>query len=543
MLMTPVRLRLASIVALVAALIAVAVLPGRAGASHAPAAANTLTAAFDADFTSMDPAQGYDPFSWTGEHAVFNGLLGYAHAGGKAGTRLVPDIAAFSPAVGNGGRVYTFTLRRGVRFSPPVNREVTAADFKYSIERALAKSTAGAMFQSPFFSPLSGTAAFWSGKAKHISGIRVLSRYRIQFRLSSPDIAFENILALPFAAVVPHETVAKYGNKGFSNHVVGTGPYMMQSWQHGRQMVLVANPNYFRSGLPKVPKVVISFNVDDHLQILRAEKNQLDLPGNLVTGTDYLALRTGQYQKQMVSQPDIGVWYLAMNMKMAPFKGNLALRRGLNMAIDRTHIIRLINGRGFPMYGILPPTMPGANAHFRYYSYNPTKAASTIRKAGYPSGKLHLTMLYISGGDADRVADAIQQDLARVGVKLTLKGVSANTAYNIVYTPGKTQFTLFHWGQDYPDPSDFIDPILTCRASSNAAQFCDPVVDRMANGARADTHQAHRYATYRAIERRIMAQAPWVPLYGDVLYEFHSARLKGFYYHPVWPFEYDQYKL
>lgn len=537
--MAPLKLRSVSILAL----IAVAALPLRAGASRPPAAGNTLTAAFDSDFTSMDPAQGYDAFSWTGEHAVFNGLLGYAHATGKAGTRIVPDIAASLPSITNRGKVYTFTLRHGVRFSPPVNREVTAADFKYSIERALAKSTPGQMYQSPFFSPLSGTAAFWSGKARHISGIRVLGRYRIQFRLSSPDVAFSNILVLPFAAVVPHETVAKYGNKGFSNHVVGTGPYMMQSWQHGRQMILVRNPNYFRSGLPHVPKVVITFNVADHLQILRAEKNQLDLPGNLVTSTDYLALRTSSYKKQLVSQPDIGVWYLAMNMKMAPFKGNLTLRRGLNMAINKTHIIRLINNRGFPMNGIFPPTMPGSTPNFQYYKYDPSLAAVSIRKAGYPSGKLHLTMLYISGGDADRVADSIQQDLARVGVKVTLKGVSANTAYNIVYTPGKTQFTLFHWGQDYPDPSDFVDPILTCQASSNAAQYCDPKVDYLAGLARADTNQKHRYATYRAIERRVMANAPWVPLYGDILYEFHSARVKGFYYHPVWPFEYDQYSL
>jgi ABC-type transport system substrate-binding protein len=543
MFVAPLRLRSASILASVAVLFVLGSVPTRAGASRSAAGSTTLTAAFDADFSSMDPAQGYDPFSWTGEHAVFNTLLGYAHAGGKAGTRIVPDVAASLPTITNGGRVYTVTLRHGVRFAPPVSREVTAADFKYSIERALAKSTAGPMYQSPFFSPLAGTGPFWSGKARHISGIRVLGRYRLQFRLTSPDIAFSNILALPFTAVVPRETVARYGNKGFSNHVVGTGPYLMQSWQHGRQMVLVRNPNYFRSGLPHVPKVVISFNVDDHLQILRAEKNQLDLPGNLVTSTDYLALRTSSYSKQMVSQPDIGVWYLAMNTKMAPFKGNLTLRRAFNMAIDRAHIIRLINGRGYPMYGILPPTMPGSNPHFRYYSYNPTQAARMIRKAGYPSGKLHLTMLYITGGDTDRVADSIQRDLARVGVKLTLKGVSADTAYNIVYTPGKTAFTLFHWGQDYPDPSDFVDPILTCQASSNAAQFCDPAVDRLANRARADTRGQHRYATYRTIERMIMSQAPWVPLYGDILYEFHDARVKGFYYHPVWPFEYDQYSL
>ncbi len=523
--------------------LAAALVPTNAGAHSAAASPNTLTAAFDADFTSLDPAIGYDPFSWTGEHAIFSSLLDYAATTGRAGTRLVPGVAAAMPGVTNGGRIYTVHLRPGVHFAPPVRREVTASDFKYSIERALAKGTAGPMYQSPFFSPISGTAAFWTGKAPHIRGIHVLNRYTIQFRLDTPDIAFENILALPFADAVPHEIVARYGNKHFGDHAVGTGPYMLQSWQHGRQMILLRNPLYFRPGLPHVPRVVIQFNIDDHLQILRAERNQLDLPGNLVTSADYLALRTGPYRHQLVSLPDIGVWYLAMNTQMAPFKNNVTLRRAFNMAIDRMRIIRFVNGRAVPMYGILPPTMPGANPGFRYYKYDPATAAKLVRQAGYAPDKLQLTMLYISSPDSDRVADSIRSDLAAIGVKVTLKGVSADTAYNTVYTPGKTSFTLFHWGQDYPDPSDFFDPILACKSSSNAAQFCDSAVDRMGNNARADTDPARRYQTYRKMELAVMAQAPWVPLYADILYEFHSSRVKGFFYHPVWPFLYEQYRL
>ncbi|MGH2447543.1 MAG: ABC transporter substrate-binding protein, partial [Chloroflexota bacterium] len=367
----------------IALVVSAMMVPGRASAYHPNAPKNTLTAAFDSDFSTMDPAIGYDPFSWTGEHAVFDALLDYANHTGRAGTKLVPDLAAAMPRISNRSKVYTFNLRRDVHFAPPVRRLVTASDIKYSIERALAKNTKGPMYQSPFFSPIQGVGKFWSGKAKHIRGIRVVGRFGIQFRLNSPDLAFENILALPFAAVVPREIVERYGSANFSNHVVGTGPYMMQSWAHGRQMVLVKNPLYFRHGLPHVPKVVIQFNVNDHLQILRAEQNQLDLPGNLVTSEDYLALRTGRYSHQMVGLPDIGVWYLAMNMKMAPFKGHLKLRKAFNMAIDRSHIIRLLNGRAIPMHGILPPTMPGANPHFHYYNYNPKAAARLVRQAGY----------------------------------------------------------------------------------------------------------------------------------------------------------------
>ncbi|MDQ2741488.1 MAG: ABC transporter substrate-binding protein [Chloroflexota bacterium] len=518
------------------------VVPRSAGAHAVSVPVQTLTAAFHDDFSTMDPAIGYDPFSWTGEHAVLDTLLGYANAPGKAGTKLVPDIAAGMPSITDNGRLYTFQLRHDVHFSRPVNRLVTASDIRYSIERTLAKATAGPMYQSPFWSPLHGTAAFWAGKTSHVSGIQVLGPHAIRFRLDSPDLAFENILAMPFAAVVPVEQVRKYG-KNFSDHVIGTGPYEMQSWQHGRQMVLVKNPRYFRAGFPRVPRVVIQFGVDEHLQILRAEKNQLDLPGNLVTSTDYLGLRTSGYRSQLVSTPDIGVWYLGMNMRMKPFKGNLALRRAFNMAIDKSHILRLVNGRAVLMNGILPPTMPGANPHFRYYNYNPAAARAEMRKAGYKSGGPRVSMLYIEAPDSDRVADAVQANLAAIGVHVTLRPVSANTAYNIVYTPGKSAFTLFHWGQDYPDPSDFFDPILSCAASSNAAFYCNHAVDRLGDRARADTNTSQRFAIYRQMEKMVMRDAPWVPLYADVLYDFHSSRVVNFYIHPVWPFSYDQYSL
>jgi peptide/nickel transport system substrate-binding protein len=531
-----------SLVVVVAVLVAAVAVPQGASAHRTALPSNTLVAAFHDDFSTLDPAIGYDPFSWTGEHAIFNALLGYTNAPGARGTQLVPDLAAGMPGVTNGGRIYTFHLRHDVRFAPPINRTVTASDIQYSIERALRKSTTGPMYQSPFFSPLSGTTAFWAGKAQHIRGIHLLDRFTIQFRLDSPDLAFENVISLPFAAVIPHESVARWG-KHFSDHVVGTGPYMLQSWQHGRQMTLIKNPNYFRPGFPKVPRVVIQFGVDEHLQILRAEKGQLDLPGNLVTSTDYLALRTGPYAHQLVSTPDIGVWYLAMNTQMAPFKGNLALRRAFNMAIDKGHIVRLINGRGLTMHGILPPTMPGADRSYQGYTYNLPAAQAAMKSAGFQPGQLKLTMLFIDSPDTSRVADSIQQDLSRIGVSVTLKPVSSDTAYGEVYTPGKSAFTLFHWGQDYPDPSDFVDPILTCQASSNAAFYCNPAVDRLANRARGDTNTARRYATYRQIQRLVMNDAPWVPLYADILYDFRGSRVRGFYFHPVWPFSYDQYSL
>ncbi len=505
----------------------------------------TLHTAFDADFSTLDPAVGYDPFAWTGEHAIFEGLLDFASAPGSAGTKLVPRLAASLPVVSADGLQYTFTLRQGVHFQAPVNREVTAEDVRYSIERALSPRTpSAAMNGSPFWSALQGTDAFWTKKSDHISGITVKGKYGISFRLSQPDQAFLDVLTLPFSSVVPREWVEKWGAK-FSDHALGTGPFVLQSWTHGRQMVLARNPNYFRTGVPLVDKVVIDFNVSDHLQIQRIEAGALDLAGNLVTANDFLSLKNdSKWSKGLASEPDIEVTYLAFNMSQKPFKDNLKLRQAINMAINKPFILRLLNGRGIAMNGILPPTMPGADASFTYYSYDPGKAAALLKQAGYKPGDLTIPLTYQQSGDFDKVAQEIQAELGAIGIKIQLKPVSADSWYStIAYTQKEGPFVLAPWGQDYPDPSDFFDPILSCNGGSNAAFYCNHSVDTLANRARGMMDSSKRFTVYRQMESLVMADAPWVPLYDNVLYDFHGSRLLGFYIPPVWPFNYADYAV
>jgi ABC-type transport system substrate-binding protein len=534
---------------LVTVVCAALVLGGRpydpAHAAPALPRGGTLHTAFDADFSTLDPAVGYDPFAWTGEHSIFEGLLDYASASGAAGTTLVPRLAASLPVVSKDGLTYTFTLRQGVHFQAPVSREVVAEDVRYSVERALSPNTPNAaMNGSSFWSSLQGTAAFWSKKATHISGITVSGKYGISFRLSSPDRAFLNILAMPFASVVPSEWVAKWGKK-FGDHALGTGPFVLQSWVHGSQMVLARNPSYYRPGVPLVDKVVIDFNVSDHLQVQRVQAGVLDVGGNLVTADDFLSIKNdAKWSKYLTAAPDIAVNYLGFNLTQAPFKGTLKLRQALNMALNKAFILRLLNNRGIAMNGILPPTMPGADTHFTYYAYDPTKAAALLKSAGYSSGQLTIPLTYQKSGDFDKVAQEIQSELGAIGITVQLKPVSADTWYgSLAYTQKEGPMVLAPWGQDYPDPSDFFDPILSCGSSSNAAFYCNHAVDALGAKARALANSAQRYALYRQMEKMVMADAPWAPLYDGVLYDFHSTRLQGFYIPPVWPFTYADYAV
>ncbi len=515
--------------------------PHAPSATAAAARGGTLRTAFDADFKTLDPAVGYDPFTWTGEHAIFDGLLDYAHTTGRAGTALRPGLAAALPIVSDGGRLYSFTLRHGVRFQAPLDREVTAEDVRYSIERALSPRTPNAaMVGSPFWSALQGTAPFWKGKATHVSGIATQGRYGITFRLSTPDRSFLNVLAMPFTSVVPREWVARWGN-AFSDHALGTGPFVLKSWAHGARMVLARNPRYYQPGLPRLDGVTIDFNVLDHLQVQRVQSGALDLGGNLVTAQDYLSLKGGP---GLIAAPDVAVNYLAFNLTQAPFKGNLALRQAINMAVNKAFILRLINRRGIVMNGVLPPTMPGADPNFTYYRHDPAMAAGLLRKAGYRPGQLTIPLIYQQSGDFEKVATQVASDLGAIGITVKPRGVSVDTWYStIAYTQKEGPMVLAPWGQDYPDPSDFFEPILTCGAGSNAAFYCNHAVDDLVTRARGNGNTSARYAQYRQAERLVMADAPWTPLYDGVLYDYHGPRLGGFYIHPVWPFNYADYYM
>jgi len=157
-----------------------------------PVAGGTLTIAIKDDLKTLDPAVAYDTTGWSVERSIFNGLLDYK----GFTTELVPDIAEAMPDITNGGKTYTFKIRKGVKFSN--GREVTADDFKYSWERMLNPKTQGPMTGGPFWASVSGTADFYSGKSDHISGIKVVDPYTLEVDLDTPNQSFLNIIAMPF---------------------------------------------------------------------------------------------------------------------------------------------------------------------------------------------------------------------------------------------------------------------------------------------------------------------------------------------------------
>jgi ABC-type transport system substrate-binding protein len=521
---------------------------GSSGATGVPQKGGTMTVTYQGEPQYLDPAVDWEGNGWSIEHCMYNTLLTYSSGSGSAGTKLVPDIASAMPTVTNGGKTYTFHIRPGIKFAPPVNREVTAADFKYSFERMMSPKTRPLPPGTQFYFSIVGAKEFNDGKATSIAGYKVIDKYTIEIDLKSPDATLMSALAMPFADVVPKEWVQKWGTQ-FVRHPLGAGPYMLDHWTAGQEILLVRNPNYhdWRDHPDAwVDSIDIRLATNSTIALLRLKRGQNDLLGDYIAPSDYVAVTHDPvWSKQVVENPAIAVDYLFMNAQMKPFD-NLKVRQAVSWAIDRTKLIKLISGAGGPLAQIFPAGLPGHvdGAAGQFYGYDPAKAKQLLAEGGYQNG--FSTTLYSHNVEPwPRVAQSIQNDLAQIGIKADVKVLERATYWTLTTEPQKVPMGLQDWWQDFPDPSDFIVPLFTKASAVSGGNdpsfWWDPQVERLLASTWSMSDSAQRLGVFDEIQKLIMAQAPGVPLYQPNVNTVFSKRLHGVYLHPVWIFDFIDY--
>lgn len=510
-----------------------------------PQNGGTLTVSFKDDLKTLDPAIGYDTSSWSVERQLFNGLLDYK----GFTTQLQPDIAAEMPTISADGKTYTFKLKHGVKFSN--GREVTADDFKYSWERMLDPKTAGPMTGGPFWGSVHGANDFANGAASSISGIKVIDPYTLEVDLDSPNQSFLNIVAMPFGFVVPKEAVAAAG-ANWAHQPVGTGPFVLDKWTPGQLIVIKKNPNYFGTK-PYLDEVDFEIGVTPEVGFLRLKSGQLDLaePELTIPSAQYIQLSSDpNWKNKILKQPNVDIWYLAMNVNMKPFDNKL-VREAFNYVVNKANQVKILNGRAVINNGIQAPPMPGY-----VQNYNPlgldangqniNKAKSLLQQAGYGANNPFppQDLVYAkASADSDRLAASVQQDFKAVGITINLKGLAFAAYLDLVGKPNTVPLSYNGWIQDFPDPSDFTDPILSCASAnvtangSNSSFYCNKTADALLDKARGDTNSSERLSLYRQYQDIVIKQDfPWVPLYSTVETQVPGNRVHGFGIHPVWPF-------
>src|SRR5437867_566149 len=306
-----------------------------AGSAGTPQKGGSMIIAYKDDLATLDPAIGYDWTNWPAIKMVFDGLLDY-----DSGTTLKPRIAEEMPKVSDDGTVYTFKLRKGVKFSN--GREFTADDVVYTITRVLDPKTGSP--GAGFFVGIKGAQDFIDGKATSVEGIKALDPNTVEFTLSAPDVTFLNKMAINFSFIVPKEEVEKAG-ENFGHAPVGTGPFTLKEWKSGESLTFERNPNYFYQGLPYLDSITIQVGVAPDVALLRLEKGEIQMMGDPPPGADWARITSdAAWAKRIEKQPQVNTTYIAINTTMPPFD-NLKVRQALNYAIDKQRIVQLLNGR------------------------------------------------------------------------------------------------------------------------------------------------------------------------------------------------------
>jgi oligopeptide transport system substrate-binding protein len=502
--------------------------PATAPAPTQPPAAGTpqkggeMIVAYKDDLATLDPAIGYDWTNWPAEKLVFDGLLDY-----DSGTTIEPRLAESLPQVNADATVYTFKLRKGVKFSN--GREFTADDVVYTLTRVLDPKTASP--GAGFFTGIKGAQEFIDGKATSVSGIKALDANTVEFTLTAPDVTFLNKMALNFAFIVPKEEVDKAG-ENFGHAPVGTGPYLLKEWKSGQELTFERNPNYFMSDRPNLDKITIQVGVAPDVALLRLEKGDIQLMGDPPPGADWARISADPaWKDRLEKQPQVSTIYIAINTTAKPFD-NVKVRQALNYAIDKQHIIQLLNGRGTTTNQVLPPLMPGYDKSYTGYDYNPDKAKALLAEAGFPDG-FETSIECISVDPQPKLCESFQQDLAKVGIKLTINTLAAPNVIDDAGN-GKTPLTWsggLGWIQDYPDPDDFYGPILGCGSNTpggwNWSRYCNETVDKQSKDLLAITDRAKRLEAYGPFFKTLMDDAVWVPVYNGEYDIAHSEKLHG----------------
>ncbi|HLK12025.1 MAG TPA: ABC transporter substrate-binding protein [Candidatus Binatia bacterium] len=473
---------------------------------------------------TLDPAKGYDTASWSFELMLFDTLVAY-----DQGTNLVPELAA-SWEVSADGRRWAFRLRPDVRFS--TGRPLTAADVKFSLERLL-KPTIHSQ-GAEFFAGLEGAADFGAGRAAEVRGIVVPAPDRVEFVLREPDPLFLHKLAMPFASVVDPETVARVGDDAFAQHPVGTGAFRLAEWTYGQRLRLERNPHYFRAGLPYLDGVEVTIGVSDQLAWFKYQRGELDLAG--IPSAEFpRVVIDPRYRPLLLERTTLTTQYLGMNCALPPFD-DVDVRRALNRAVDKQRLLALIDGRGVVADEILPPDMPAYDPELHPYAFDLAAARAELAAAGHPGG--FATTLWATRDDGTlRIAQSIQQDLRALGIALAIKPVDFPALLEAVRRPGMVPLFLMGWEADFPDPSNFLAVLFHSRNrdTNNNTFFADRAVDRLLDEAEPLLAGPRRWQLYHAAEVRILADAPWVPLFHPSSFAVRHPRVRDYRLHPLRP--------
>jgi len=481
------------------------------------------------DFNFTDPSLEYEVNGWQLEYATALKLVNWKET--KA--QLFPEAARSFPRVGRGGRVYTFTIRKGLRLSS--GESVTTANFKRAFIRAISPK-------------MSSPAAAFLGDLKSVTA---KGKYTLVVNLKRPRPDFVSIVSMPFFQAIPKKL--PIDPNGVKTYPSG-GPYYIAARDVGRTVLLKRNKLY-RGKRPHNPNLItIAVNTHIDTSLLQVEANQRDYDMFAVPPTSHVMLHD-KYPKRYHVDPGVITDYLTMNTTYGSawegikghscFNGYSGLgvrtRKAVNYAVNRPAILAARGAfAGTPTNQLLPPTMPGYHNWSKEIGYPLRKPNLSKAKALKPK-KCNIVFYAATSPVAVAQATIVKSNLDKIGINANIK--TFPFAVRIAKEGHRGEpfdLDLQAWGADYPDPVDFIDILLNgtniqAENNNNTAYFNNKTFNTKMEAAGRISNLPKRYTAWAAIDRDVMKnQAPYAPLLFRTVRSFTSNRVGCYSYQPVY---------
>ncbi|HEY8381768.1 MAG TPA: ABC transporter substrate-binding protein [Microvirga sp.] len=509
------------------------------------AAAKTFVFCSEGNPEALNPQLVTTTTGMNASRPVYNNLVEFA----PGSTTIVPSLAE-SWTVSPDGLEYTFRLRSGVqfhanRFFTP-SRPLNADDVIFSIVRQWKAD-------HPYHA-VSGTKYDYFqdlGMADLLQAVEKLDDRTVRIRLARPDSVFLANLAMPFNVVLSAEYGAAMLKAGTPDRLdqepIGTGPFEFVSYQKDVAIRFKAF-RAFWGAEQAISALVFAITPNASVRLTKLKAGECHAMAFPSPGD--AARIAADPTLTLMRQEGLNIGYMALNTSRPPFT-DVRVRRAINMAIEKDAIIEAVyQGAGVVAKNPVPPTLWSYNVDVRDYPYDPAEARRLLGEAGYPEGfETDLWYMPVSrpyNPNGKRIAEMIQADLAKVGIRLRLV-TDEWSLYRARLQAGEATMALYGWTGDNGDPDNFLHLLLGCTAAriggNNIARWCHRDYDALVTEAKVRSDQSERDALYRRAQVIAKDEAPWVPLAHSVVFMAARREVTGFVMDPLGRHIFDRVDL
>lgn len=540
-----------------------------------PKSGGTLTVVGNGDVDNMDTADSYYDVTFGLERTDTRQLYTWPSASTLAKQiNPVPDLATKLPAISNGGKTYTITIRKGAMWDAAKPRQVTAADEVYGMKR-LCNPVLPTGAPGYFTGTIVGMAAYCSAFLKvkptlaavdayirghNIAGVKALNSTTVQFTLIKPATDFIDILSLPFSSPVPAEYGAYLpGSAQLAQHVISDGPYKISSYVPSRSITLVRNPAW-KASTDEIRKAYVDkIDVTEGVATSSAALQQVqagtaDMLWDQNVPTAQLAGMVASHNPDLVIGPDGNNFitinpYLSINMQSPNNTGalkNLKVREALEYAINKTADSQIYGGAAVskPLNQLIPG---GSVGNIDGYNPYPTpgnngdaaKAKQLLSEAGYKSGSITLKLIYRTNTVHPQLAQTDEAALQAAGFKVKLIATTPSGFYTqylenpTAAKAGQWDIAEAGWIPDWMGNNgrSVIEPLMDGRTygpnTQDYGDYNNPIVNKDIDKALAATSVGTATISWQAAAKQIMKDAAVVPIGAQKTAVYHASSLNN----------------